>query len=370
MRAGAEALAKLAPSARSAHERDLDGAARPYTQQSMKTSLFQVKQHMEAHLGLGYDVSKLAHVQAARKKVAATLGVDKALRALSLDDELQSEGWRNFDPAYAADSYMMGLTGFGEAMAPRCSDTYVARRTHFKSTDVHGGTRAGWRWRRFSGKSNRMGNRRDRTFAHPQTCRRHGDGVEAGPTLCSLEESCVQFEEGLGMLPETRCGPCSLERLWELADADCDPTADAGLRAAFRAPVGKALFSWEKGAVPMAKRADGSYDGRGWFKDRGATVAELNALFRRYGKRINERRTEVDASVPHIPLALFRTHSMRHGAVLNLKRMRVAPSEGAAHVCMSLYMWENVYGLELAQVIGEEFTGAIAGSAAKRPRTS
>ena len=65
-----------------------------------------------------------------------------------------------------------------------------------------------------------------------------------------------------------------------------------------------------------------------------------------------------------MPLALFRSHSLRHGCVHNLKRQEVPSSEGAAHVCMSLYMWENVYGMEGAEDVGERVTPGIAGQSA------
>ena len=71
-----------------------------------------------------------------------------------------------------------------------------------------------------------------------------------------------------------------------------------------------------------------------------------------------------------IDLRLFRSHSLRHGCVLNLKRQKVSTADGATHVCMSTYMWENVYGLEDGEVVGEELTPHIVGSASHKRQAS
>ena len=90
-------------------------------------------------------------------------------------------------------------------------------------------------------------------------------------------------------------------------------------------------------------------------------------LFRRWGRRINARRRAMDERATQLNLAHFRSHCMRHGCVHNLKRQRVAPSDGAAHVCMSLHMWETVYGMEVAEEVGARVTAGMVGR--KRPRS-
>eukprot|EP00966_Prymnesium_polylepis_P193406 4483000-Prymnesium_polylepis.1 len=49
------------------------------------------------------------------------------------------------------------------------------------------------------------------------------------------------------------------------------------------------------------------------------------------------------SSLPKLPVELFRPHSGRYGAVLNLKRAKVPASIGAAHCCMSMHFWDTVY---------------------------
>ena len=65
-------------------------------------------------------------------------------------------------------------------------------------------------------------------------------------------------------------------------------------------------------------------------------------------------------------LAACCVRTQRHGCVLNLKRLKVTADVGAPHVCMSKYMWDNVYGLEDATTAGESITPAIVGSARRR----
>ena len=74
----------------------------------------------------------------------------------------------------------------------------------------------------------------------------------------------------------------------------------------------------------------------------------------------------MDETAAQLELSRLRSHSLRHGCVLNLKRQKVDAAKGAAHVCMSTYMWENVYGLEDGEVVGEELTPGIVGSASRK----
>ena len=355
----ARAAVTITPKVSALNEHDLDGNTRAYSQGSLKQDLWQIKTHCESHLGFGHSISKLAHIAEAHKQTKLTMEPDTSHRALSLHDDLQTEGWQCFDPAYAADRFMMGLTGKAEKAGPRASDVFAARRSHYSKVAPTIIKKAAWKWRRYSGKSNRIGKRRTRMFTCAKGCKR---STAEGRTQYTAEQAMVEYDPELEMLlPETRCGACAMEALFDLAD--CDGTNDEQ-RPAFRGLAHKAKFSWEKHSKPMTRRADGSYDGTGWFKKRPMECAALNLRFRSWGKEINRRRRAMDPLAPQLLLSLFRSHSMRHGCVFNLKRSGVDPGDGAAHVCMSRYMWDNVYGLEDAEVVGERITGELVGMAA------
>ena len=66
----------------------------------------------------------------------------------------------------------------------------------------------------------------------------------------------------------------------------------------------------------------------------------------------------------------FRTHSDRHGAVLNMKRAQVDPNDGAAHCCMSRRMWDSTYGMEDAVTVGERVTPHVVGVSATATKGS
>ena len=172
----------------------------------------------------------------------------------------------------------------------------------------------------------------------------------------SCFDTAVQRDPDFGLLPETRCSLCSYERLESLSKDSGNTQETAPM---FPAVQHDAKFSWEPGAVPMDKKADGTYDGTGWFQGRPATYDRYRTCYRSWGSRINEKRHDMDASLPKLPVELFRPHSGRHGAVLNLKRAKVPASIGAAHCCMSMHFWDTVYGLEDATESGEMFTGSL-----------
>ena len=109
---------------------DASGNYIAYAKATLKSDLFAVKKHISSHMDRGFDVSKMAYVERARQGVNNCLDVDNKRRAISLEDELMSEGWRCLNKEYAADRFMMGVTGFGEAMGPRCSDLFAARFVH------------------------------------------------------------------------------------------------------------------------------------------------------------------------------------------------------------------------------------------------
>ena len=135
-----------------ANSLDQDGTEVPFKKQRLKDDLLYIKQHILGHAGLGHDVTKLAHVDDARKQVKETLGSDNTHRAIPLDNDLMDEGWRCFDESYALDSFMMGKTGFGEVMAPRTSDVFAGLRLHVQPSP----STTGKRWSRFGGKNNRQ----------------------------------------------------------------------------------------------------------------------------------------------------------------------------------------------------------------------
>jgi hypothetical protein len=87
----------------------------------------------------------------------------------------------------------------------------------------------------------------------------------------------------------------------------------------------------------------------------------MGLMFDKWARRINERRTP---DAPKLKEELWRVHGLRHGAVYNLKRLNVPSEKGAALLCMSVYMWENVYGLEDAEESGEVLLPDVVGSSA------
>lgn len=135
-----------------ANSLDQDGTEVPFKKQRLKDDLLYIKQHILGHAGLGHDVTKLAHVDDARRQVKETLGSDHTHRAIPLDNDLMDEGWRCFDESYALDSFVMGKTGFGEVMAPRTSDVFAALRLHVQASP----NTTGKRWSRFGGKNNQQ----------------------------------------------------------------------------------------------------------------------------------------------------------------------------------------------------------------------
>ena len=279
---GLHAMVGLAGKARvTGADCDADGAQMPYAKSTLKGDLFAIKKHISGNMGRAFDVSKLAYVEKARQGINNCLDADNKTRAMSLEDSLMAEGWQCFDPAYAADRFLMGVTGFGEAMGPRCSDLFAARRSHFEKVPMRGGTRGGWKWRRFSGKSNSSARRRVRSFCHPPHCKR------AQGAAGSASQHAVAIDPVLGLLPETRCGPCSFESMTDAAD--CDGSHHEHV-AAFRGLIPGAKFSWERGAKPMPLKADGSRDGTGFFTRGPLTVHRINRLLHRWGQRINFRR--------------------------------------------------------------------------------
>ena len=161
------------------------------------------------------------------------------------------------------------------------ASSHNLRRSHFEAIPVRGGSCGGWKWRRFSGKNNATARRRVRTFSHAAHCQR------AGGAPGTATEHTVDVDSTLGVLPETRCGPCAYESLTDAAD--CDGGSHEHV-AAFRGPVPFAKFSWERGAKPMALKADGSCDGSGCFTKEPLSVGRLNTFFRRWGCEINRRR--------------------------------------------------------------------------------
>ena len=69
-----------------------------------------------------------------------------------------------------------------------------------------------------------------------------------------------------------------------------------------------------------------TYDGSGWFTDKPPTNKQMNAIFRRWGRRINELRAErskgLQKARPMLPLKLFRSHSLRHGRTAQRATLR------------------------------------------------
>jgi hypothetical protein len=324
----------------------------PYVRTELRRTLVDLDRHMVESTGLYKRITQLHSVVDAAKTVVKLMPAAHKWRAISLDDALMSEAWLVLHPSFAADSFLMGVSGFGECMGPRGSDIFAALLKHFEASQ----TGNDLRWHRFAGKNNPSAEKRERLQSHADHCelrqasRRHMRWSEA---------SAVTVDPEHGVLPETRCGVCSLRRLFAL-QGDSAP-----YRSAFLRLTRKAKLSWEDGATPMERQPDGTYDGACWFQadepNKPMTVDMINTLFRKWGERINERRAL--AGIDPLDLTLFRSHSLRHGAAKNMKRLGIDLDAAAAHLCMSRDVLERVYGIDDATVAGARVTGAVVRSA-------
>eukprot|EP00966_Prymnesium_polylepis_P030693 714556-Prymnesium_polylepis.1 len=81
------------------------------------------------------------------------------------------EAWQPLMKSHAMDSFVMGCSGFGEQMGPRCSDFYAALRLHFEASLSSNGDV----WSRSGGKNNQELARRKRTQDHAQGCPMRSD---------------------------------------------------------------------------------------------------------------------------------------------------------------------------------------------------
>ena len=150
VRRAEQAAHRMAPRRGAGYVLNPLGAEVPYGETVLSNHLVQIADHIRSHMGLGFDISKLKEVGDAKRRVKRRLGSANKRRCISLDNDLQFEGWRCFDPAYAKDSYMMALTGFAEVMAPRASDCYHALDMHLTPSE----STTGARWSRYAGKNN------------------------------------------------------------------------------------------------------------------------------------------------------------------------------------------------------------------------
>ena len=329
---------------------DMSGAEVPYVKTSLKGLVQELHSHARMHAGSAVDLRPLFRTVC--ETVAKTLSSENARRAMALDDKLMQEGWACLDPDYAADLQMMAMTGFGELTGPRFSDIFIAIRSHF------GFEAAVLFWYRFAGKNNKHVKRRKRGIACCAGCLR---ATPEGRARFRAADTFVQRDE-FGIRPETRCGVCTLQYLWEAHDGSSG-TEGAASAQCFRAlaPAYR-KFSWQDGAKKMPRRADGSLDAASCFLPHAPSHYIASASFQRWGARINERRHMADPSAPKLHLDLFRLHSLRHGAVKNLKALGVTADEGAPFLCMSRHFWDTVYGMEEAEEVGEHITPFVVGS--------
>lgn len=284
------------------------------------------------------------------------LGAQTQFRALPLHNSLMHEAWSVLDPSYAADSYLMALSGVGEVMGPRYCTFYTSLRSNMTSSTVS----SGMRWAQLYNKNNQTMMKRVRSMEH--TCRL----CNAPPgSLQWTEATAVEVDADFGILPETRCGLCSFLRYCALCDDD------GGAPAAFRGLAPAAKLSFEKGAVPMDRRSDGTYSGtyvhkgqtRSWFQTAPYDLEHVNVLFRQWVKRINEQRHLRKPDMPKLDETAFRVYSLRHGAAYNCKRSQMNKVQAAAHLCMSEHVYEHVYGVEEGDEAGVQITRNLIGGA-------
>jgi hypothetical protein len=247
----------------------------------------------------------------------------------------------NYNVRFAADLTMMAKTSHGEVAAPRFSDVFTSLRKFFEmSADKHSAV-----WARVGGKNNQNVERRRRTLVGSLTC---PHSLSAQCPLPPSETYC-QVNEDSGLLePEHRCWLCCARLLWEHHDGPSGTPADAPVRPFLCGVKRKyAKFSWEHGAIPMP--ADPSV----CFTRRPISKDSMDRMYRKAGKRINAQRTKQSKKATLIDVRLLRTHSDRHGAVLNLKRSGANADEASTHCCMSKHHWEKTYGLEDGVEVGE-----------------
>ena len=322
-------------------------------------------------MGAGFDLRKLHFVRVSREGVSKVLEADNTYRAIAINDERMTEAVLCFDLTYAADLTLFAMATFGELTGPRASDFHIALRLHF---EFDGQVLV---WARFAGKNNQQVRRRRRAVPHARSCLCTGLAGGQGPW--SPFQTCVRFREGVA-LPETRCGVCALKALYAVHDGALPTAAGyhaAGTQSAFRSLKGPVRladgtmspdyrkFSWETGSVPMPMRDDGHPDldecARCCFAEKPMSPDQMSRMFDKWARRINERR---HPDAPKLKEELWRVHGLRHGAVYNLKHLNVPSEKGAALLCMSVYMWENVYGLEDAEESGEVLLPDVVGSSA------
>ena len=237
-------------------------------------------------MGAGFDLRKLDFVREARERIDKVLEQDHTHRALAANDRRMSEAVQCFDLRYAADFTLFTIAVFGELVAPRASDIFVALRRHFDSSDAY----VRWVWLRFAGKNNQQVKRRCRGLPCLKGCRRCTTG-------CSPFQTCVIVDMLLGLLrPESRCAACALEALHALHDgflggAQANPNASS-----FRVLKGKyKLFSWERGAQMMPGAQADSYDlslldlpeiSRCCFETAPIAPATLNLMFDKWAAQM------------------------------------------------------------------------------------
>ena len=257
---------------------DMSGAEVPYVKTSLKGLVQELHNHARMHAGAAVDLRPLFRTVC--ETVAKTLSSENGRRAMALDDKLMQEGWACLDPDYAADLQMMAMTGFGELTGPRFSDIFIAIRSHFAfAADV-------LFWYRFAGKNNKHVKRRKRGIACCAGCLR---ATPEGRARFRAADTFVQRDE-FGIRPETRCGVCTLQYLWEAHDGSSG-TEGAASAQCFRALApGYRKFSWQNGAKKMPRRADGSLDAASCFLPHAPSHYIASASFQRWGARINERR--------------------------------------------------------------------------------
>ena len=325
------------------------GGETPYIEDSVTGGLSQIRTHFKEMTGREVNPAEMRAVKEALGAVKRRTGQSCQWRAISLDDQLMYEVWLVLDPAYAVDSFLMGFFGHGETMGPRMSDYHVCLRLHHKPSP----STSGDIWNRFSGKNNGDARLRARAEEHAVHC----------DLLCGgapwTESSAVSVDSACGIDPATRCGLCSKRRMFSLMDDD----GTLGVATpAWRVPTAKAKLSFQKGAKPMAKKPDGSYNGAGWFSAKPIAPEQALRLMHTCIREVNRRRLDLDPKASTIFVPNFRVHSLRHGAVKNGKHLKVDRNGHAAHLCMSSDIYERKYGLEDATSVGEEVTGQVVNS--------
>ena len=103
----------------------------------------ELADHVQSHMGPGFNIRKMAWVKVARTKTTRVLERNNTFRAMTIHDGRMYEAYQCFDGAYASDSWLMAQSNVSEYHGLRASCVYLHLRQHWiKSSGEDGGPNA------------------------------------------------------------------------------------------------------------------------------------------------------------------------------------------------------------------------------------